>query len=154
MINMTKELKKKLLAAQSAEEVAELVKADGQELTAEDNERIWEEITKRREKDVRTLSLDELEAVSGGSEYRNWPVDGCAASVEPDSMCWSNDACSVSEVEYTDPPIDNIGIWDVSTCPDCGGYLYFFQYLDAAKHQAVVRCPRCGHKHIIETHLF
>ena len=154
MINITKELKKKLLAAQSAEEAAELVKADGQEITAEDTERIWGEITKRREKDIQMLSLDELEAVSGGGDLRNWPVDGCAATVEPDSWCWSNDACEVSEVEYKDPPIDNIGIWDVDPCPNCGGYMYFFQYQDAAKHRAVVRCPRCGHKHVIETHLF
>jgi len=36
MIIITKELKAKLLAAKSAEEVAELVKADGREITAED----------------------------------------------------------------------------------------------------------------------
>ena len=36
MLNITNELKAKLLAAQNAEEVAELVKADGREITAED----------------------------------------------------------------------------------------------------------------------
>ena len=36
MLHLTNELKAKLLAAKSAEEVTELLKADGQEITAED----------------------------------------------------------------------------------------------------------------------
>ena len=153
MLDLTNELKAKLNAAKSIEEVTEIIRADGQEAKEEEVARIWGEITRHREEAGKELSLDELETVSGGYD-RNWPVDGCAASVEPDSWCWSNDACEVSDVEYKDPPIDNIGIWDVDPCPNCGGYMYFFQYLDAAGHKAVVRCPRCGHKHIIETHLF
>ena len=42
MIIITKELKAKLLAAQNAEEVAELVKAAGREITAEDAACIYE----------------------------------------------------------------------------------------------------------------
>lgn len=36
MLNITKELKAKLLAAQSAEEVTELIKAAGEEITDEE----------------------------------------------------------------------------------------------------------------------
>ena len=44
MIIITKELKAKLLAAKSAEEAAGLLKADGREITAEEAEKLWEEI--------------------------------------------------------------------------------------------------------------
>ena len=66
MINITNELKAKILAAQNAEEVAELVKADGREITAEEAEKLWEEIEHIREAEGRKLSKDELDAVSAG----------------------------------------------------------------------------------------
>ena len=66
MIIITKELKAKFLAAQNAEEVAELVKADGREITAEEAEKLWEEIEHIREAEGRKLSKDELDAVSAG----------------------------------------------------------------------------------------
>ena len=91
MLSITNELKTKLLAAKSAEEMTELLKADGQEITAEDAVRIWEEITRKRGQDGKELSLDELESVSGGS--RDWAEYGCQATVEDDSWCWSNDSC-------------------------------------------------------------
>ena len=71
MLHLTNELKAKLLAAQSEEEAAELVKADGQEITAEESAQLWEEISCMREKDGKELSLDELEAIGGG-EDRDW----------------------------------------------------------------------------------
>ena len=66
MIDITNELKTKLLAAESAEEVTELIKADGQEITAEDAVHLWEEIEHMREAEGRKLSKDELDAVSAG----------------------------------------------------------------------------------------
>ena len=45
MINITSELKAKLLAAQNLAEMAALVKADGQEITAGEAEKLWDEIT-------------------------------------------------------------------------------------------------------------
>ena len=66
MLNITNELKAKLLAAQSAEEAAELLKANGQEAGPDDVEKLWAEVTKYRQKDDRKLSVDELDAVSGG----------------------------------------------------------------------------------------
>ena len=66
MLKITNELRQKLLAAKSAEEVTELLKADGQEVGPDDVEKLWAEVTKYRQKDDRKLSVDELDAVSGG----------------------------------------------------------------------------------------
>ena len=65
-MNITNELREKLLTAGSAEKVAELLKADGQEVEPNDVEKLWAEVTKSRQKDDRKLSVDELDAVSGG----------------------------------------------------------------------------------------
>ena len=74
---MDNELKAKLLAAKSAEEVTELLKADGQEITPEDAAHLREEIERKRNADGKELSLDELDAITGG---RDWPTQGCAAT--------------------------------------------------------------------------
>jgi hypothetical protein len=66
-LNITNELREKLLTADSAEKVAELLKADGQEVEPDDVEKLWAEVTKKRQKDDRKLSVDELDAVSGGA---------------------------------------------------------------------------------------
>ena len=66
MLNITNELKAKLLAAKSAEEAAGHIKADGREITAEEAEKLWEEIEHMREAEGRKLSKDELDAVSAG----------------------------------------------------------------------------------------
>ena len=112
MIDITNELKAKLLAAKSAEEVTELLKADGQEITPEDAAHLWEEIERKRNADGKELSPDELEAVSGGSN-RDFLKDGCAATVEPGSWCWSDDSCAWVDVKYDNEP--------VGYCPYCGG---------------------------------
>ena len=101
MITLTDELKTKLLAAQDVNEVTALLKAEGQGISPEDAERLWEEIFRKREKDGKELSLDELEAVSGGRDYEK---EGCAATVEPDSWCWSDDECFLDEVFSQHPP--------------------------------------------------
>ena len=121
MLNITNELKAKLLAAKSAEEVTELLKTDGQEITPEDAARLWEEISRRRNQDGSELSPDELEAVSGGSD-RDWLSDGCAATVDPDSLCWSDDYCIFIDVTYDNPP--------AKVCPYCGGYQLFMERVE------------------------
>ena len=60
MITLTDELKTKLLAAQDVNEVTALLKAEGQGISPEDSERLWEEIFRKREKDGKELSLDEF----------------------------------------------------------------------------------------------
>ena len=116
MIKMTKELKEKLLTAQSAEEAAALVKADGQRLTREDAEHLWAEIAKSREQDGRELSTEELDAVAGGAD-RNWVTEDCAATVEFRSFCISNDNCIWRDVTYDYGPTGTL-------CPNCGQNMY------------------------------
>ena len=74
-MDMTNELKIKLLAAKNAEEVTELLKANGREITAEETETLWEEIGHIREAEDRKLSKDELDAVSAGFGFD--PPSGC-----------------------------------------------------------------------------
>lgn len=50
-----------------------------------------EKVSHLGEHDGEALSLDEMEAVAGGAEDRDWLADGCAATVEPGSNCWGTD---------------------------------------------------------------
>ena len=111
MLNKEKreELMGILLQARSAEEAAELLKEVG--VDAPQAERIWNEISAFR--DDKELSIDELEAVSGGVEQRDYWGQGCAATVESGSDCWGTDGgCSVHNIEYKHMPN--------GFCPDCG----------------------------------
>lgn len=139
MINITKELKAKLLTAQSAGEAAAMVKADGQQITPEETIHLWEEIKKGREQDGRRLSVEELEAVSGGGEHRNWVTDGCAATVEYGSWCSSNDRCYNWDVTYECRPTDTL-------CPNCGQHMYLHNRicLGGSKYDEQYRCKFCG----------
>ena len=52
--------------------------------------------------DGKELSMDELDAVSGGVTTRNWQTDGCAATVEAGSDCWGTDGgCLAINISYT-----------------------------------------------------
>ena len=108
------ELKKKTLAAASAEEIMEIMKAAGEEITAEEAERFYEKVQDK--KTDRELSLDELEAVAGG-EDRDWLRDGCAATVEAGSDCYGTDMCGLWPVTYEHRPTRH-------KCSVCGGILY------------------------------
>lgn len=116
MLQLKNELKTKLLNAKNAEEAAALLKADGQEITPEDAAQLWGEIEKQRELEGRELSMDELEAVGGGMEDRDFVEEGCAATVEPHSWCDSNDWCFLFSVVYT----HNV----IRYCSICGGKSY------------------------------
>ena len=118
-------IRERLESAHSLEEVRELTK-DRPEGQAE---RIWEELERHRSNKSERLDLDELDAVSGGS-HRDWKREGCAATCEPSSWCWSNDQCLTFEVVYSN-------FW--VTCPD--GYAHVFK-----NHV----CVRCGYE---EAHL-
>ena len=63
-MEITKELKEKLLKADSEEEVSALL---GEEAAEEEKARIWHEIQKNRHSDLENVDDDELEAVSGGA---------------------------------------------------------------------------------------
>ena len=108
------ELKKKAMEAASAEEIMEIMKAAGEEITAEEAERFYEKVQDK--KTDRELSPDELEAVAGG-EDRDWLRDGCAATVEAGSDCYGTDMCGLWPVIYEHRPTRH-------KCSVCGGILY------------------------------
>lgn len=130
------ELKKKTLAAASAEEVMEILKAAGEEITAEEAAQLFEKA--QAGKTGRELSLDELEAVSGGAD-RNWVTEGCAATVEYGSWCGSNDKCMVLDVTYDFQPTEHL-------CPNCGKNMYKQNTISLGKnkHEDQYRCKYCG----------
>ena len=132
MSSISNELKAKLLAAQSAGEAAELVKKTGQEITPEGAALLWEKITRKREQDGQTLSLNELDAVGGGRDYLK---EGCAATVEPNSLCWSNDRCYFDDVGYEYTPCNR-------TCPYCGYGIAV--YVDSRAFKSRYWCLHCG----------
>ena len=114
------ELKQRLDDAQNLEEVKEII-ADSPELDAN---RLWEELENHRSAKSEKLDLNELDAVSGGAD-RDWKKEGCAATCEPDSWCWSNDECVCFDVTY-----DNFWV----CCPDGHDH----DFMDNT-------CTRCGY---------
>ena len=136
MENNREELKKKTLAAASAEEIMEIMKAAGEEITAEEAAQFFEKA--QAKKTDKELSLDELEAVSGGAD-RNWVTDGCAATVEYRSWCDSNDKCIVWDVTYEFQPTGHL-------CPNCGKNMYQQNTISLGDNQYEdqYRCKYCG----------
>ena len=145
MMNLPDELKAKLMEAQRAEEVAGLLREAGGDAAL--SERLWVELTHKRETDGKELSLDELAAVSGG-ECRDWAKQGCAATVEPGSWCWSDDKCALVSVLYEHSPLMN------SRCVQCGSYVYKYIYKPSGypfvKGQIYHVCTTCGHQEFIK----
>ena len=133
-MNVSEDLRKKLLKAGSREEVSELLKAEGVEVSGEEAERIYQEAAHYVQEDGKELSLDELDGVSGG---RDWLTEGCASSVKETNgdafQCWSNDSCTVFSVTYEHGPISS------KQC-DCGGTLYFWDHDGAWPRYQCVKC--------------
>ena len=117
---ITKEMEQRLRAAQSREEVEEIIKGD----PVLDAEKIWKELEKRQPDANEKLDLDELDSVSGGAD-RDWVKDGCAATCEWTSWCFTNDYCNLCEVTY-----DNY--W--AKCPNGEEHLYYGK-----------KCMKCGY---------
>lgn len=134
------ELKKKALEAAGAEEIMEIVRSAGAEITAEEAKQFFEKVQER--KTDKELSLDELEAVSGGAD-RDWVADGCAATVEYDSWCGSNDMCYWIDVTYDHEPTSYL-------CPKCGQHMYLHEreYIgnlgSGPIYVNMYRCKFCG----------
>ena len=140
MQNMNNEMKAKLLAAKSEEEVDELLKEAGVDgLSAE---RVWAELTKKREADGKELSLDELEVFSGGGTGLDWLSDGCAATVEPGSLCFfSTDNCdNAIWYSYTHEPGD-------FKCLACGSYPLYESDQKSISNM-IYLCKNCGAMHL------
>ena len=130
------ELKKKALEAASAEEIMEILKAAGEEITAEEAAQFFEKA--QAKKTDKELSLDELEAVSGGAD-RNWVTEGCAATVEYGSWCDSTDRCIYWDVTYDFQPTSML-------CPNCGKNMYLQNtiHLTGLEYENQYRCKFCG----------
>ena len=131
MVTYRNELAKKILQASDAGEIMKLFEAEGEKITAEQAVRLFEKAQKQKEQ--QELSLDELESVSGGSD-RDWIKDGCAATVEINSWCGSNDMCYCWDVTYDNPP--------VATCEKCGGLMV---YSGKDNQDKLYTCVRCGY---------
>ena len=119
-----KELISKLANAQSLDDVKNVLQGESDDLINQ----AWQEKQRHDSNNSDKLSLDELDAVSGGAD-RDWKKDGCAATCEPSSWCGSNDQCFIWDVTY-----DNFWV----CCPD--GHAHEFK-----SHV----CKRCGY---VEAH--
>jgi hypothetical protein len=131
------ELEKKAIEAASAEEVMEIVRAAGEEITAEEAASFFKAVQER--KADKELSLDELEAVAGG-EDRDWLRDGCAATVEAGSDCYGTDMCGLFPVTYEHRPTRH-------KCSVCGGILYSNGATGGGFFEELVyhyKCASCG----------
>ena len=118
---MDKELKARLAGASSLDEAKEILR----DCEGIDAERVYAELENHRSNKSELLDLEELDAVSGGS-FRDWVKDGCAATCEEGSWCWSNDRCAAFEVLYEH-------FW--TRCPDGQPHEY---NVDG-------KCVRCNH---------
>ena len=121
----------------------EIMKAAGEEITAEAATQLFEKT--QAKKTDRELSLDELEAVSGGS--RDWNMYGCQATVEEESWCWSNDSCWYDDVVY-------YGFDASLKCPAHPGRHAYDQikteFITDIHIRATMRCRYCGDTYVSE----
>lgn len=130
----------KLANAQSVDEVAAILKAEGQDEAMA--ERAWQEVCHAKEESGKELSLDELDAVAGGREYRDWLKEGCVATVEPGSNCWGDDGgCYEINIHYLFEPYDQ-------PCVYCGArYTYQITLKSNGYNQYTqYECRDCGAK--------
>ena len=136
-MEITKELKEKLLKANSLEEVRALL---GDTATEEETARVWRDIQRHRAPDdLVETDDDELEAVSGGEEGdRDWLTQGCSATVEYDSWCWSDDCCTHWDTTYV----------NLEACPNGGrhDWEYYTAGLIPTPHR---KCRSCGYYELL-----
>ncbi len=126
MIIISDEQKEKLKNAKSPEEISSILKEDEPE-----------------------LSLDELEAVSGGVTTRNWSKDGCAATVEEGSNCWGTDGgCTLINIKYTSVYESNR--CSVNTTHPCV-YELIDSYVKSGCTEEHYKCIWCGRINTVTT---
>ena len=124
-----KEIKAKLIQADSLDEVKTILNG----ASNSDAERVWEETKNRRLEGMEKLDLNELDAISGGAD-RDWVKDGCAATCEFGSWCWSNDRCLSFDVTYDSfwvkCPDGHDHVLNGLTCTRCGFVEPYEGYID------------------------
>jgi len=132
-----KELEQKIAAASSPEEIGRILNDAGEKIGPEDAAKLFEKLQIRGT--AQKLSLEELEAVSGG--LRDWVTDGCASTVECGSWCWSDDNCILIYEHYSNAPIS-------ITCPKCGTNFYKYEQRSTnpfVKVPVYYICKNCGY---------
>ena len=139
----SEEIDKKLLEAKSVEDILAIANENSTSPVSEEfAEKIFSKVKAIRGEDVE-LDLDELESVSGGKGIHvDFKKDGCKATVEPGSSCWSNDKCNHDEVVY-----DNYG--DSVNCPYGGQHDWVEKDTFGSYGQKVgteIRCSKCLQK--------
>ena len=139
----SEEADKKLLEAKSVEEVLAIANEySTSPVSKELAEKIFAKIKVIRREDAE-LDFDELESVSGGKGISvDFMKDGCHATVEPGSSCWSDDKCSHDEVVYY-----NYG--DSVNCPYGGQHDWVVKATYGSYGQKVgeeTRCSKCLQK--------
>ena len=142
MRELSKELYEKLLEAESLEEVAGYLKAEGVSEPAA--EEVWEKLQEKKQAETETqeMSLEELDDVAGGTicvgGERDWFTQGCAATVEKGSSCWHTDGgCAISNIDYRNTPN--------CSCPRCGRDACHVQSGSAVfVSSSIYRCRACG----------
>ncbi len=84
------------------------------------------------------IADEELDAVSGG-KHQDWLTDGCTATVELGSWCWSDDWCYTWDSTYDHEPLKK--------CPQCGGTMYFDEWISGDYYKVI--CKSCGYSETI-----
>ena len=137
MLNITEEVKAKLLEAKSEEEIRAIIADKGIEADEEEIVQIVKEISSII--DGKELSPDELDAIAGG--WRDWYEEGCYATVEPDSWCaYSEDKCAVIYHHYDHEPAR------FKYCWNCGARVCEWGYEKKpgeSTYSVKTRCPKC-----------
>ena len=133
-MEITKELKEKLLKANSEEEVKALLGGSAEEKTSE----FWQEIEAHHGAlGLEKVDDDELEAVSGGKD-RDCLKDGCSSTAKVGEFCLSNDSCSLWTITYS----------NFDPCPSGGIHDWAEEkrFYEDAHEFVLYRCKKCYNK--------
>ena len=110
MKNLTPEMIEKAKAAKSAEELLEVAKAGGIEMTADEAATYFAQLNPKSGE----LSDDDLDAVAGGACYSSKPAYGTKVRVTSGQTCKK---CGTNVGVYT--ATHPYGYWDYIHCEPC-----------------------------------
>lgn len=127
------EVEKELVNAKSVDEVKTILSENNVTISDEEAKELFKKIEEKEDIFTKEVSVDELEAVSGGAD-RDYRKQGCAATVEYNSFCWSNDRCTFVSVTYDNGP--------TRKCPVCGAGMYVLS--EEMTGDQILKCPKCG----------
>ncbi len=133
----TKDFENQIMEAQSAKEIQKILKEHDLDYDLSQAESIFsakQKLSVREE-----MSEDELSAVSGGAQSRDYATEGCAATVEWGSDCWGTDGgCIAINISYSHKPFN-------VPCPRCGAYTFYMAEQDKYSDcDSMYGCRTCG----------